>query len=108
MYDIKIGRYDADPQAQGVVRPEDDSWQLVIDKDGFPHLYVRCQFDEADLGPDDEKTGLMCIEDLLPDDITIPDLMKSKFGGKLSPEETQKAFDDYMARKDRTGIPCPR
>jgi hypothetical protein len=108
MYSIKVGRYEADPQAQGVIAPEDGSWQLVIDKEGYPHLYVRCQL-EPELVDGEEKTeGLLCIEDILPDDITIPDLMKSKFGGKLTPEESQKAFEEYMARKDRTGIPCPR
>lgn len=103
MYDIKIGRYDQDPTAQGVIRPEDDSWQLVIDKDGYPHLYVRVKDEEG-------VTGMLCIEDMLigEGDVTIPDIMKGSFGGKLPPEEEEAAHREYMARKERTGIPCPR
>ncbi len=41
MQNIIIGRFESDPEAQGVIRPEDGSWQLVLDKDGIPHLYVR-------------------------------------------------------------------
>jgi hypothetical protein len=104
MYSIKVGRFDEDPQAQGVIRPEDESWQLVIDKDGYPHLYVKVQFEEGD----EHEEGLFCVEDIFPDELTIPDLMKSKFGGKLSPDEEKKAFEAYTARKERTGIPCPR
>lgn len=104
MYSIKVGRFEEDPQAQGVICPDDESWQLVIDKDGYPHLYVKVQFEEGDK----HEEGLFCVEDIFPDELTIPDLMKSKFGGKLSPEEEEKAHAAFMARKERTGIPCPR
>jgi hypothetical protein len=106
MYNVTVGRFDHDPSAQGVIRPQDGSWQLVIDKNGYPHLYVRCKLE--DVGDGEPGTGLLCIEDMLPDDLTIPDLMKSPFGGILSPEEEEKAYKEYLARKDRTGIPCPR
>lgn len=106
MYNITVGRFDQDPSAQGVVRPEDGSWQLVVDKNGFPHLYVRCQLEDDGTGK--AGAGMLCIEDLFEDDLTIPDIMKSTFGGKLSEDEERTAFQAYSARKERTGIPCPR
>lgn len=104
MQNIVIGRYDRDPQAQGVIRPEDGSWQLVLDKDGYPHLYIQVRLEpDAEGAP---KTGLLAVEDMM--DASIPDLMKSSFGGKLSPEDEQKAYDEHMARLETTGRPCPR
>jgi hypothetical protein len=108
MYSIKVGRFEEDPEAQGVIRPEDESWQLVIDKEGYPHLYIKVQFEPELIEGEEKGEGLFCIEDMLPEGVTIPDLMKSKFGGKLSPDEEKKAFEAHMARKESTGIPCPR
>lgn len=100
MQDITIGRFDKDPEAQGVIRPKDGSWQLVIDKDGYPHLYIRCGLEGHPSG------GLLCLEDMTVDGVTIPELMKSTFGGQLSPEEEAKAIEEHLARVgDR---PCPR
>lgn len=106
MQDITVGRYDKDPQAQGVIRPKDDSWQLVIDRDGYPHLYVRIKL--ADMAPGEPQTGWFCVEDMLIDKMTIPDIMKGEFGGKLTPEEEAAAHAEFLADKERTGIPCPR
>jgi hypothetical protein len=104
MYNITVGRFEEDPSAQGVIRPSDESWQLVIDKDGYPHLYISVKCEE------DGHTGLLCIEDMLigNGELTIPDLMKGTFGGHLSGEEESKAMQEYLARKEKTGIPCPR
>lgn len=41
MQNITIGRYPEDPQAQGAIKPEDGRWQLVLDREGYPHLYVQ-------------------------------------------------------------------
>lgn len=38
---ISIGRLESHPEALGVIEPESKRWQLVIDKGGFPHLYLR-------------------------------------------------------------------
>ena len=104
MLNITIGRFDADPQAQGVVRPEDGSWQVVIDKDGFPHFYIKVKCEDTG------HTGMLCLEDMLDGegDVTIRDLMTSTFGGHLSGEEEAEALREYMERKERTGVPCPR
>lgn len=104
MYNVTIGRFSDDPQAQGVIQPEDKSWQLVIDKDGYPHLYIEVNIEDAPEG----KKGLLCIEDMLPKDCTIRDLMQGSFGGQLPPEEERAAFDEWMASKEQTQIPCPR
>ena len=106
MYNITIGRFDADPEAQGVVRPADDSWQLVIDKDGFPHLYVRVAFDPN--APGEPSTGIFCVEDLMPKDMKIRDLMEGSFGGKLSPEEEAAAVGEIAVERAAHHIPCPR
>ena len=108
MYNITVGRFREDPSAQGVIRPEDDSWQLVIDKDGYPHLHLRVNFEPEIIEGSEHSTGFLCIEDLLPHDCTIADLMKGHFGGKLSPEEEAEAIREYTESRERTGIPCPR
>ncbi len=105
MQNILIGRYDKDPEAQGLIKPEDGQWQLVIDKEGYPHLYV-----EATIEGEDGSTskGLFLVEDMLPDGMTVKDIMKSTFGGKLSPEEEVQAQVEFEKRRAETGIPCPR
>lgn len=105
MEDITVGRYDRDPEAQGVIKPKSERWQLVIDKEGYPHLFV-----ESNLEGEDGTTtkGMLCIEDLLPPGMTIKDIMNSTFGGELTGEEELEAQKDYEASRLVTGIPCPR
>ena len=105
MEDIIVGRYDRDPQAQGVIRPKNGKWQLVLDNEGYPHLFV-----EANLEGENGNTfkGMLCIEALLPENMKIKDIMLSTFGGKLSPEEEEEAMQEYLAGREATGIPCPR
>ena len=105
-FDICIGRFNSDPEAQGVVRAEDGAWQLVIDKDGFPHLYVRVRLEQQ--SPDDPSTGLLCLDDMLPSDMSVRDLMTSLFGGKLSPADEAAARAEFLERKAAHSIPCPR
>ena len=106
MQNIIIGRYDKDPEAQGVIRPGDDAWQLVIDKDGIPHLYVRVKFEpDTEGGP---ATGLLCLEDMLPTGTTVRSLMDGEFGGRLSEEDSRAAVAEWQAQRDAHPIPCPR
>lgn len=105
MQEITIGRFERDPQAQGVIRPKDDSWQLVIDKDGFPHLYVRVKID------DKGGTGMLCLEDMLDGSgggFTIREIMTSTFDENVSVAEEAEAVKEYQESKARHGIPCPR
>lgn len=103
---ITIGRYDQDPEAQGVIKPEDGRWQVVIDKDGYPHLYIQVQVenDEGETVP-----GMFCLEDMLPEKMTVRDLMDGGvFGGKLPPEEEEQAHQEYLEDREQRKIPCPR
>lgn len=107
MNHICIGRFDNDPEAQDCIRSEDGSWQLVIDKDGYPHLYVRAKL--AQEKPDDPTEGLVNIDDMLAEGLnSIRDIMESSFGGRLSPEEETAAHAEFLERKAAHGIPCPR
>lgn len=105
MQNITIGRYDKDPQAQGVIKPEDGRWQLVIDKDGYPHLYIQVNVEEDGK----QLKGMFLLEDMLPEKMTVRDLMDAGvFGGKLSPEEEEEAYQEYLKDKETRQIPCPR
>jgi hypothetical protein len=107
MNNIIIGRCDKDPEAQGVICPEDGRWQLVIDKDGYPHLYVQCNIKDDESG--ELTKGLFLIDELLPEHMSIRDLMDgSEFGGTLSPEEEEEAYVEWLERKERLKLPCPR
>jgi hypothetical protein len=101
---ITIGRFEKDPQAQGCIEPADKRWQLVIDKDGYPHLYV-----EVNIADDNgvKTKGMFCLEDMM--NITVKELMdEGEFGGALPPEEEEEAMAEYLASREKTGIPCPR
>lgn len=94
MQRITIGRLKEDPEVQGVVRPEDNSWQLVIDKEGFPHLWVRTnvELEKGKMGQ-----GMMDIDDVLPEGMTIKELMQSSFHEPCEPPEGSGE-----------GGPCPK
>lgn len=104
MQNIIIGRYDADPMAQGVIKPADGRWQLVIDKDGYPHLYVQVN---VQMGEDTAK-AMYLVEEMLP--TPIRELMD---GGEfleepnLTDEEAQTAMDQYNKFREENSIPCP-
>ena len=106
MQNIIVGRYDQDPEAQGCIRPEDGAWQLVLDKEGIPHLYVRVKF-EPD-APGGATTGLLCIDDVLPDGLDTRALMHGEFGGRLSEDEERAAIAEMQASRAKVPIPCPR
>jgi len=105
MENITIGRFDKDPDAQGVIRPESGRWQLVLDKDGYPHLYIQVNIEcEGHTGK-----GLLCIDDMLHGKATIRDLMDGgEFFGVLSPEEAEAAYQEYLDARKANPIPCPR
>jgi hypothetical protein len=102
MFNITVGRLPQDPEAQGVIRPADNSWQLVIDKDGFPHLWLRVK------GQDGE-TGMVPLDMFLQEDCSVKDIMMSEFGGEITDEsEIGEALLDWESAKERLGIPCPK
>ena len=108
MQSISIGRFDDDPQAQGVIRPEDDRWQLVLDKEGYPHLYVKVQIENDD--GEGTHPGMFPLDDLLPRELTVKDLMDGgAFGGKLTGEAEAEAYAEYVKDcEEGRRPPCPR
>jgi len=109
---ITIGRLESDPSAQMVIQPEDGRWQVVVDKDGYPHLYVEVNVEAGEDTGGKPVKGMFCIEDMLPCEdgvqTTIRDLMEGSFGGECTPEEKARAAEEFARGRAETGIPCPR
>lgn len=104
--DIIISRFETDPTAQGVIKPANGSWQLVIDKEGYPHLYLQVKI-EDDAGQ--PVLGMLCLDDMLPDGLSIQDLMsEGMFSERVSPAEEAEAFEEYSKDRQTRKIPCPR
>lgn len=108
MQPITIGRFEGDETAQGVIRPKDDSWQLVIDAQGYPRLYVRVKLEQTT--PTDPATGMVSVEEFFnPElELTIPVLMQSTFGGELTEAEQNEAYQAFLAKRETDPRPCPR
>lgn len=100
MDDIHIQRYTNDPQVKGCIKPDSESWQLLVDHDETPHLLIRCMVedDEGNTVP-----GWMAIDDLLPQGLMIRDMMKSVFGGRPTEEELVELEEAFESR-----APCPK
>lgn len=109
MQSITIGRYEQDPEAQGCIRPEDGRWQLVIDRDGYPHLYVEVN---VEAGPDTDgkpAKGLLLVSDLFGEGVgTIREIMEGTFGGHLLPEDQEVAHRELISIRAAHPVPCPR
>jgi hypothetical protein len=106
MYNICVQRLPEDPECQGVIRAQDDSWQLVIDKNGYPRLYVRAAIEAT--STTESTTGLIAIETFFQDGLSVPDIMKSTFGGELPAEEMPEALRECDEWKAQTNLPDPR
>lgn len=101
MYNISVQRLPEDPEAQGVISAQDGSWQLVVDKDGFPHLWVRAKLEGG-------GAGMIAIETFMGG-ASIRDIMLSEFGGELTdPEEIEAAQAEWDATRKEHGTPAPR
>jgi len=97
MQNIIIGRFASDPEAQGCVKAEDGSWQVVIDKDGLPHFWIRVHVEGG-------ETGMLCLDHMLP--APVPELMtEGEFGGELTGPELEAAVREYESQPQP---PCPR
>ena len=101
MDNIHIKRYENDDEISGCIEPEDRSWQLLIDKEGFPRLIVRVKSEEED---GRLVHGYMAVDDILPPGMSIPEVMQGTFGGQLPPEEEQRLLEEGFGSK----APCPR
>lgn len=105
MEKVLIERYEDDPEALGRVYAESGRWELIIDRENVPHLYVQTN---VELDDGEVINGMFCIEDMLPEDFSIQDIMQSTFGGKCSPEDEAAAVAEWNERHTASGIPCPR
>lgn len=107
MDNIRVRRIEGDPEVQGVVEPDSERWQLVIDKEGYPHLYIQVNVEDDD---GDMTKGMFCLDYLLGSgdyQPTIKELMEEgSFGGTLSGEAKEEALREHLADKKRP--PCPR
>lgn len=106
MESIKIRRFTGDPHGrQGSIEPESGKWQLVLDEDGGPHLFVRVWMAD-DKGAKVE--GWLCIDDLLDEDLEPAGMIDGEFGGELTPEEAEEAHKELMERRGaRAHTRCP-
>ena len=106
MLDIRVRRYPQDPEAQGVIEPADKTWQLVIDKEGYPVLYVTSPT------KDDQGNAIrayVAIDDFLEAGLKTKDIMKSEaIAAEMTPEEEAAALAQYEAEREAYPIPCPR
>jgi hypothetical protein len=106
MQPIHVKRIQNDPTIQGVIEPEDRSWQVVVDPKGFPHLYVRVKLEHANGAT---SHGMLALDDMLVEGTTVEGLMTGSFGGELSPEEADAAYEQYKRDcEDGKRPPCPR
>jgi hypothetical protein len=98
MEKVLIERWDDCANYLGRVRAESGRWEVLIDKENVPHLYV-----ETHIEPDEEDgeviKGMFCIEDMLPDDWTIKGIMLSQFGGSLPEEDEALAVTEWAEKK---------
>lgn len=98
MDDIKIKRFTDHPHGyQGYLEPESGTWQLCIDKDGGPHLFIRIKIDPPQ--SDGTTEGWLCVDDLLPDELCPADMILGTFGEEPSPEEIAE-FEKERAEKN--------
>lgn len=99
---ITIGRLEGHPsRAVGCIEPESKRWQLVLDEDGYPHLYLRVQLGDA-------KQGMVCIDDLLRGDLSVKGIMNDPdFGTDIEVSDLEDARDEVNARRAEVPIPCP-
>lgn len=98
MHDIRIRRFtDHDRGYQGCIEPEDGKWQLCLDAEGLPHLFLRVYLDEARTQP-----SWLCVDDLLPDELE-PAGMIDGIAGEPLPYDEAEALDDERAAKNYAG-----
>lgn len=94
MQNIHVKRLDC-PEHQGMIEPEDGSWVVYVDKCGMPQTMVRVKY-EADDGTVQE--GYMDVLEA-PPDMSLKELSKGVFGGKLTAEEESEARAEYEERQ---------
>ncbi len=72
MTPIHVTSFTDDSQFQGVIEPEDASWKLYLDKQGYPRLVVRVTVRRGDT----THQGYVAVDDVLPEGSSVPQLMQ--------------------------------
>lgn len=105
MKNIRICRCDGEhaKHYQGYIEPEDKTWRLFVDHEGIPHLLVQVTA-EGEKPGDPPIKGMINIETMLHEGMTIKDLMRSVFGGNVDPSEIKP--EDFPPEHLDYG-PCP-
>jgi hypothetical protein len=98
--DIRIRRFSDHPHRwQGAIEPEDRRWQLCVDEEGVPHLFLRI-FAEVD---GERRAGLVDYEQFV--EVKIADLLDGEAGpeGEVSEEDAHAEWERLQAE----GYRCP-
>src|SRR6185369_4816089 len=99
MVQINVKRFNDHPhEHQGSVRPEDDRWMLILDKQGDPHFFVRTL-------SGDGQTGWLDIDAMLGEDgsgMTLRSLIDAEMGPDCSESMTEAEI-----AKALEGMFCP-
>lgn len=72
MISVHIKSFTDDPKFQGVIEPEDGSWKLYLDKQGYPRLVIQVTVQRGDT----THRGYIAVDDVLPEGSSVPQLMQ--------------------------------
>ncbi len=72
---------------QGYIEPEDGTWRLFVDHEGFPHLLVQVTAEGEKPGESSTKGMANVNAFLIPGFESIAEIMLGSFGGHVSAEE---------------------
>ena len=87
MSNVKIKRFTNHPRNyQGAIRIEDGRWQLVIDENSNPNLFLRVYVDG--------EPGWVHVDDLLPDGVTCAAVIDSHAEDVVPPDDVAAALAD--------------
>lgn len=97
--DIRIRRFSDHPHRwEGAIEPADGRWQVCIDEQGIPHLFVRV-FAVVD---GERRAGLVDFEQFC--DVKIADVLDGDAGDEAVPEDEAAA---EWERLQAAGYRCP-
>lgn len=107
MSNIRISREHTDVRA--VVYPDDQSWQLIVDNDGIPHLSVKVSYEVAPGSPECAR-GWMPVEAVFADGITMKSLVAERAFVAPATDEEEAAMVKQWEEEGPWGPegPCPK
>ncbi len=105
---IKVKHYSNDSEVLCAIEPDDKTWQVTVDKEGVPHLYVRMKLLASE--SDEEFPGMFCLDYLLPEGTTMKELVQDGYmTDPVPPEEEEAVYAEYLKDCEAGKLPpCPR